>query len=98
MFIFCQNFLHFIIKLLGVFRRNPETGLLTQLNVLPISGRYPTDVNLFPDEKHIFVTNYDSNTITIFSLYYDKGNIVMAGAPIPVGQPKCSLVVEVPAE
>ena len=83
---------------LGVFRRNPETGLLTQLNVLPISGRYPTDVNLFPDEKHIFVTNYDSNTITIFSLHYDKGNIVMAGAPIPVGQPKCSLVVEVPAE
>ena len=68
------------------------------MNVLPISGRYPTDMDIFPDERHVFVTNYDSNTITTFSMNYDKGTIVMSSAPIHVEQPKCVIMTEVPQE
>lgn len=83
---------------LGIFSRDAESGLLTQMNVLPISGRYPTDMEIFPDGRHVFVTNYDSNTITTFSMNYENGTIVMSSEPIPIEQPKCAVMVEVPQE
>lgn len=83
---------------LGFFRRDPETGMLTQLSVLPISGKYPTDVDLFPDGRNLFCTNYDSNTLTFFHVHYDTGLIVMSRAPLTIDQPKCSLLVELPED
>lgn len=78
---------------LGIFERDRETGLLRQMSVLPISGKYPTDVCVFPDEKHLFCTNYDSSTLTFFRVDFNTGLIVMSRAPIPVDQPECALIV-----
>ncbi|MDD6213506.1 MAG: beta-propeller fold lactonase family protein [Clostridiales bacterium] len=80
----------------GVFRRDTETGLLEQLNVLPISGKYPTSIQIFPDGNHIFCTNYDSSTITFFTINYEKGLLVENGAPMAIDQPNCSLLMKVP--
>jgi 6-phosphogluconolactonase len=78
---------------LGIFSRDPDSGMLKQLNVLPVSGRYPTDFALFPDEKHVCVTNCDSDSITFFSVDYTNGLIVMNQAPISVPAPRCVLMV-----
>lgn len=83
---------------LGIFKRDPETGLLEQLDVLPISGRYPTDVCLFPDERHLFCTNFDSSTLTFFRVHFDTGLLVMYRAPLAIDQPQCGLIVAPPAE
>lgn len=82
----------------GVFRRDLESGLLTQLNVLPISGRYPTEVVLFPDGEHLCCTNQDSDSLTTFHVNTENGLIVMCAAPIQVDQPRCALMVKLPAE
>ena len=79
----------------GLFRRDPETGALTLIRVLPISGRYPTSVGIFPDEHHFFVTNFDSNSISFMKLNLKEGLFTMYHQSIKVMQPNCSVVVEV---
>ena len=58
-----------------------------------MSGRYPTDLLLFPDEKHVMLTNCDSNSLTFFSVNYEKGLIVMNQAPVKIPAPCCALMI-----
>ncbi len=81
---------------LAIFDRDPDTGLLTQRRVLPISGGYPTSVNFFPDEKHLFCTNYDSGTVNFFSIDFEKALLLMYRSPVSVPAPYCSRIVELP--
>ena len=78
----------------GLFERNEETGLLTQRCVLPISGEYPKDFGFFPDGRHIFSVNHDSDTLTFFNVNYEKGLISMNQRPVKVDEPNCGLIVE----
>ncbi len=78
-----------------IFRRDEETGLLEQKQVLPVSGSYPTSVGIFPDNRHLFFTNHDSNSITLFSVNLETGLILMNTAPLEIPQPNCSVVVPV---
>lgn len=54
-----------------------KTGLLTKKFTLPISGDYPKDLMIFPDNKHIAVANHASNSITVFTVDYEKNIIMM---------------------
>ena len=58
-----------------------ETGLLTKKFTLPISGDYPKDLMIFPDNKHIAVANHASNSITVFTVDYEKNIIMMNEKP-----------------
>lgn len=58
-----------------------ETGYLTRLFSLPTSGRYPKDIALFPDQKHLAVVNNSEGTITTFAVNYDKRILVENGRP-----------------
>ncbi len=80
----------------GLFERDAETGKLTLLQVLPISGKYPTSIGIFPDNRHFFVTNHDSNTISFFLLQPEKKLFTMTHRALPIGQPHCSVVVDLP--
>ena len=51
-----------------IFRIDQETGLLTKILCLPISGDYPKDCALFPDNRHLVSLNHESNTMTFFSV------------------------------
>ena len=44
----------------SMFEINPEDGILTKKFTLPISGDYPKDIVIFPDDKHLAVTNHAS--------------------------------------
>ena len=63
----------------SVYRRDPETGVLTMISCLPISGDYPKDIAVFPDEKHLASINHASNSISFFEVDYEKGLLVMCG-------------------
>lgn len=56
----------------AMFSIDEETGLLTKEFALPISGDYPKDIAMFPDNKHIAVVNHESNSITTFTVDYEK--------------------------
>lgn len=72
---------------LTMFDRDPESGLLTFKNSLPISGDYPKDASLFPDDRHIAIANHASSEISIFKVEYEKNLIVMSSRSVPVSQP-----------
>ncbi|MBQ6386834.1 MAG: lactonase family protein [Lachnospiraceae bacterium] len=71
------------------YRINQDTGMLDRLFSLPTSGRYPKDIALFPDQKHIAVVNNGSNTITTFAIDYEKQVLVMKGKPQKLDTPNC---------
>lgn len=72
-----------------LYKIDENTGLLTKLLCLPISGEYPKDAMLFPDNRHLVSLNHESDTMTFFTVDSDKGLIVMNGKEIRVDQPNC---------
>ena len=79
----------------GIFRIDPESGLLTKICILPISGGYPKDVGVLPDEKTLVVLCHESNYMRFFTVDYEKGTIVMKGKQLKVETPNCILISEV---
>ena len=79
----------------GIFKIDHETGKLTKICILPISGKYPKDVAVFPDEKTLVVLNHESNEIRFFQVDYEKGLMVMKGKPIRIETPNCILISKV---
>ena len=55
----------------AVYRIDQETGMLTRLCCLPISGEYPKDIDVFPGEKTLGVLNHESNEIRFFTIDYE---------------------------
>ncbi len=76
----------------AVFRVDQETGMLTRLCVLPISGDYPKDVDVLPGERTLVVLNHETNEIRFFTIDYDKGLLVMKGRPLKIETPNCILI------
>ncbi len=72
-----------------IYQIEEQTGLLEKLLCLPISGEYPKDAALFPDNRHLVSLNHESSTMTFFHVDMEKGLIVMNGKEIPVDQPNC---------
>ncbi len=72
-----------------VYKVDRKTGLLEKLLCLPISGDYPKDAVLFPDNKHLVSLNHESNTMTFFTTDLKNGLIVMNTKEIQVNYPNC---------
>lgn len=66
-----------------------KTGLLSKILCLPISGDYPKDAALFPDNKHLVSLNHETNSMTFFTVDMKKGTIVMSAKQIEVDRPNC---------
>lgn len=72
-----------------IYKIDQKTGMLEKILCLPISGDYPKDAILFPDNKHLVSLNHESNTMTFFNVDLKNGLLVMNGKEIPVNQPNC---------
>ncbi len=81
-----------------VYRINHESGLLEKLFCLPISGDYPKDAALFPDNRHLVSLNHESDTLTFFNVDLEKGLLVMNGPELPVAKPNCIIFHKLGAE
>ena len=77
-----------------IYSINKETGLLSSISSLPISGDYPKYISIFPDDKHIMSLNNESNTITIFTIHFKRGLIVMNGPEIKIAKPNNMIIKE----
>ncbi len=69
------------------YKIDQEKGYLDRLLSLPTAGRYPKDIALFPDQKHVAVVNNGEGNITTFSIDYDKKILVMKGKPQEIDTP-----------
>jgi 6-phosphogluconolactonase len=80
---------------IAVYRRNEETGRLTILSELPVSGEYPKDIAVFPNGEHLVSMNHETNEMTFFAIDYVKGTLVMYGKPVPVETANCGIIVRI---
>lgn len=62
---------------------------LEKILCLPISGEYPKDATLFPDNKHLVSCNNESDTLTFFTVDMDAHTIVMNGPEMKLVKPNC---------
>lgn len=70
-----------------IFSRDQQSGKLDKMMCLPISGEYPKDAALFPDNKHLVSLNHESNSMTFFNVDMEKELLVMNGKEIEINQP-----------
>ena len=82
-------------NVLTVYSRDAETGLLEDLFSLPISGVYPKDIAIFPDQQHVASLNHESGTVTFFKIDYEKKQMVMSSRSIEINEPNCCALVRV---
>lgn len=71
-----------------VFERG-EDGLLKLICITKISGDFPKALAVFPDGRHFMSLNHESNQISTFRMYHDKGYALMHGKPQKVDSPNC---------
>ena len=79
---------------ISVYKRDKETGLLEFICCLPVSGDYPKDIAVFPDDEHIASINHGGN-ISFFRVNYEKGLLVMCGRSINIDEPNSCVFVRV---
>ena len=72
-----------------IFKVNKEDGTLTKVFCLPISGEYPKDAMLFPNNKFLVSLNHETNDMTFFHVDLEAGTLVMNGPAIKVDVPNC---------
>lgn len=72
-----------------VYAIEKETGLLTKVFCLPISGDYPKDAALFPGNRHLVALNHESDSMTFFNVDMARGTLAMNGKEIAVDRPNC---------
>lgn len=78
-----------------IFAINQEDGTLKRILALPISGKYPKDIEVFPDERTLVTLNHESNEIRFFTINYERGLLIMKGRPIEIETPNCILISKV---
>ena len=70
-----------------LYNVNKEDGLLTKNFCLPISGEFPKDADIFPNNKFIVSLNHESGTLTFFKIDTKNGTMAMNGAPMKLAAP-----------
>lgn len=70
-----------------LYNVNKEDGLLTKNFCLPISGDYPKDAEIFPNNQFIVSLNHESGTMTFFKIDVKNGTMMMNGAPMELAAP-----------
>lgn len=79
-----------------IYNVDKETGLLTTNFCLPVSGTYPKDVELFPNNEFLVSLNHESNSMTFFKVDLKKGIMVMNAKPMKIPEPNCIRFFKLP--
>ncbi len=72
-----------------IYDIDQETGQLALNCNCKISGEFPKDICVFPDNRHFMTLNHENNEICIFNINYDKHYFLMQGKPLSVDKPNC---------
>lgn len=79
----------------SIFKINQSDGLLENICSLPISGDYPKDIGVFPNNKYMMSLNHESNQIMIFAVDYENKYFSWKGKPINIETPNCVKIVKI---
>ena len=72
-----------------VYSLECEYGMLHKIFCLPVSGDYPKDAALFPDNRHLVSLNHESNSLTFFTVDMTNKTMVMNGPELAIDRPNC---------
>ena len=72
-----------------VFDVDKESGCLKKNFCLPVSGEYPKDAEIFPNNKFLVSLNHETNNMTFFKTDFDNNTMIMNGPAIKVDSPNC---------
>lgn len=72
-----------------IYNVDQKDGTLTKNLCLPISGEYPKDAELFPNNKFLVSLNHETNDMTFFHVDLNAGTLVMNGPEIKINAPNC---------
>lgn len=75
-----------------VYSVDEESGKLTKIFCLPVSGEYPKDAVLFPGNKHLVSLNHESDSMTFFTVDLENGLLIMNGKELQVKSPNCIII------
>lgn len=79
----------------SVYQANPNTGKLKVVQVQPVRGAFPRNINLTPGADWLLAAGADSNTIAAHRIDQETGKLTyQRGSVINVPSPICILFVE----
>jgi 6-phosphogluconolactonase len=79
----------------SVYQTNPNTGKLKVVQVQPVRGAFPRNINLTPAADWLLAAGADSNTIAAHRINQGTGKLTyQRGSVINVPSPICILFVE----
>ncbi len=76
---------------LAVFRRDPASGRLERIQIIPTGGGHPRNFELSPDGHWLISANRDSSTLTTFSIDPETGRLTATGHAVALPEPVCVL-------
>lgn len=74
---------------LVVFRRDPESGGLSLVQIIPCGGKHPRHFALSPDGRWLVCANRDSANLVAFHVDPASGKLAASGETARVPQPVC---------
>ncbi len=75
-----------------VYRANPASGTLEVLEVEPIRGAWPRNINLDPSGRWLLAAGADSNTISVFAIDQETGELAFQRGGV-VNVPGCICIL-----
>lgn len=76
---------------LAVFQRQPTTGALTLVEIVPCGGRHPRNFALSPDGRWLVCANRDTDNLTVFAVDAATGRLAATPATATIPQVVCVL-------
>lgn len=71
----------------AIYEINPETKVMENICILPVSGEYPKDILIGPDGKSFLCVNQLSDSMTLFCVDYKKKYFYMHRNPVKIFSP-----------
>lgn len=76
---------------LAVFARDPDTGALTRVEIVPCGGEQPRNFALTPDGAWLLCGHQNSNGLAVFRVDADTGRLTATGPVVAAPRPVCVL-------
>lgn len=77
---------------LAVFARDPETGRLSSVEIVPSGGVHPRNFALTPDGRWLLCANRDTNNVVAFRVDPASGRLTLAPYSASLPMPVCVLI------
>lgn len=74
---------------IAVFERDPATGLLSRLEIVPCGGQHPRHFSLSPDGTWLVCANMNSDSLTVFRVEAQTGRLTRIPGSAPISMPVC---------